>query len=350
MVRNQKAASIDLGRRQISLQPIPSEWYSRFVGGRGLAAYLCCRNLEGGRWPDDPENGLVVGAGLLSGTLSAPDGYVTLMSRSPDTGLLDGVFPAGEFGAGMRRAGFDQLVITGRARHPAYLWLHEGSIEIRDGRDITGATGEAAAHRLCSRVGGHRVRILWMAADPGKWGSPPADDNLAEWTARVAGPKNLIAIACSGSRDMKVKDPEGVIAFEREALRQKSAAREPSARSDGALCAGPAGRVGRRECERVLAQCAGTAFGPAPDSGGIHALAERIRLHTGWAMDAPALERAAYRCIFLEHLFNMREGAAEADAALAEDYRRNGWTRSSVMKKAKVFDALELGELWPRFR
>ena len=71
---------------------------------------------------------------------------------------------------------------------------------------------------------------------------------------------------------------------------------------------------------------------------------------TGMDMTPADLEAVGYRCIALERLFNLRAGMAGGKGDRAEDYRRNGWNRTAVMKKAKVFDRLDIGDLWPLFR
>ena len=139
MVANRKIAFINLDTRQVEITPIPDEWRRKYIGGRGLGTYLACRDAASECDPLAPGNPVVISAGLLAGTLSSPCALTTLTTQSPLTGFLESAHLPGRFAAEMRWAGFDPLVITGRARRWASIYIHDGAIRIYNTPHLKGA-------------------------------------------------------------------------------------------------------------------------------------------------------------------------------------------------------------------
>ena len=115
MALNRKIAYIDLDRENIKLEPIPMEWRRKFVGGRGLDAYLLYRHTPGGCDPLGPDNVVIVSAGLLVGTLASSGSRTHIAAKSPLTHLLGSASMGGFFAPEMRWAGIDHFVIRGKA-------------------------------------------------------------------------------------------------------------------------------------------------------------------------------------------------------------------------------------------
>jgi len=82
----------------------------------------------------------MVSAGLLGGTLASASSRTHIMAKSPLTELLGSANMGGFFGPELRWAGFDHLVIKGKAEKPIYLWIHNGEIEIRNAGYLSGMT------------------------------------------------------------------------------------------------------------------------------------------------------------------------------------------------------------------
>ncbi len=132
MALNRKIAYIDLSTGEIETETIPAEWRKKFLGGRGLDAYLLYKHAPKGCDPLGPDNVALISAGILVGTLASASARTHVMAKSPLTNLLGSANMGGFFGPEMRWAGFDQLVIKGRAARPVYLYTQNGEIEIRD--------------------------------------------------------------------------------------------------------------------------------------------------------------------------------------------------------------------------
>ncbi|UCH22827.1 MAG: aldehyde ferredoxin oxidoreductase, partial [Deltaproteobacteria bacterium] len=132
MALKRKIACIDLYSEQIDIKSIPRAWRHKFLGGRGLNAYLLYKHLPLGCDPLGADNVVIIGSGLLGGTLTAPIDCTDVVTKSPLTQLLGRARSSGFFASEMRWAGFDHLVIKGRARRPVYLFVHNGRIQIRN--------------------------------------------------------------------------------------------------------------------------------------------------------------------------------------------------------------------------
>ena len=131
---------IDLSTGEIRKNQIPQEWVSDFIGASGLAARLLWDEIDPTRDPLDPQSPFLWVTGPLTGTSGPSTGRFSLCGRSPQTGLWGESNIGGFVGPEMRRAGYDILWITGRSPQPAYLWIHNNTVEIRPAGHLWGKT------------------------------------------------------------------------------------------------------------------------------------------------------------------------------------------------------------------
>ena len=205
MALNRKIAFIDLTTGEIGIAPIPVEWRRKFVGGRGLDAYLLYTHAPRGCDPLGSENVALISAGLLVGTLASASARTHVMAKSPLTNLLGSANMGGFFAPEMRWAGFDHLVIKGRADRPVYLYVNNGEIEIRDAGTVWGAGVYDTQARIREELGDEEAQVLCIG---------PAGENLVRYAnvmsgrknaagrtgmGAVLGSKNLKAVACRGT-------------------------------------------------------------------------------------------------------------------------------------------------------
>ncbi len=322
MTTDRKIALVDLGRCEVETFPISMDLEQRFLGGSGVATYLFCKHAPRMGDPGSADNICIVSAGYLSGTLSAPLGAAVLTSKAAVTGLMSRACVDGPFAAQMRRAGFEHLVLKGRAENETCLLIRDGRIEFKEAPDVYG--------------NGLRDMELDKSG-----------------VAKVLEAKNVVALACSGTVALEVKDPEGIIAYEKKFLESID---EPLIQNgkDSEVMEGPAGSVDLTQIKQTLMQCLGLPSGTKNGANGsdldFQTAADRILLNTGLALNEDELKEIAYRCITMERIYNIREGIASKPGQPAEDYRENGWTRKAVVKKAKVFDPLRIDDLWSRLK
>ncbi len=359
MTTGRKIALVDLNRCEVETFPISMDLEQRFLGGSGVATYLFCKHAPKMGDPGSADNICIISTGYLSGTLSAPLGAAVLTSKSAATGLMARASVDGPFAAGMRRAGFEHLVMKGRADNETCLLIRDGRIEFKaaPGLKDKGLFEQRAI--LCKEALGNETQLiciqknedgLFFAQDTCLSKDMEPDKSFM---AQALEAKNVVALACNGTMALEVKDPEGIIAYEKKLLKgiNETLARN---RPDPDIMEGPGGSVDLTQIKQTIEECLGLPPGTKDNAGGselnFQTTADRILLNTGLDLDEDELKEIAYRCIAMERIYNIREGIAKKPGQLAEDYRKNGWTRKAVVKKAKVFDPLRIDDLWNRLK
>lgn len=226
MALNRKIAYIDLSTGKIETQPIPVEIRKKFLGGRGLDAYLLYNHTEKGCDPLGPGNTLIISGGLLSATLASATARTHVMAKSPLTGLLGSTNMGGFFAPELAWAGFHHLVIKGQAEKPVYIWIHNGDIEIRDAAHLWGHTTTETQWAIRNELKDQEIKSMVIG---------PAGENLVRFAnvmtgiknsggrtgmGAVMGSKNLKAVAVRGTLDIKIAHPEEAIKFNKRFIDQ----------------------------------------------------------------------------------------------------------------------------------
>ena len=114
MALNRKIAYINLTTGEIEIKPIPLDIRKKFLGGRGLDAYLLLNHSKKGCDPLGPDNPLIVSGGILTATCASATARTHVMAKSPLTGLLGSCNMGGFFAPEMAWAGF--TILSSRAR------------------------------------------------------------------------------------------------------------------------------------------------------------------------------------------------------------------------------------------
>jgi len=201
-----------------------------YIGGRGLATKILWDRL-GRKWetvdPLGPENILLILTGPLTGFF--PGGRVCVSGKSPQSNGVIGSTVAGEFPIELKCAGYDGLIITGRAAKPSYLSITDSEIEVRDASQIWSKNGKQTLKTLTKEG---REDLQKRFPSYGEWKEPavlyigPAGENkvrmaavMAKWThaagyggyGAVMGSKNLKALVVKGTGPLpEVEDMEQV--------------------------------------------------------------------------------------------------------------------------------------------
>lgn len=113
-----KVLRVDLTRQRVFKQPLEKNWVREYIGGRGLGLKRLYDELKVGTDPLGPGSLLVLSVGPASGTVAPGSSRCHVTSRSPLNGFVGDGDVGSFFGPEMRFAGYDQIVITGRARKP----------------------------------------------------------------------------------------------------------------------------------------------------------------------------------------------------------------------------------------
>jgi aldehyde:ferredoxin oxidoreductase len=228
-----KFLEVNLTTRKIKEVRFEEAILRNYIGGRGLATKILWDRL-GTRWetvdPLSPENILLILTGPLTGYF--PGGRVCVSGKSPQSNGVIGSTVAGEFGIELKCAGYDGLIITGKAPKPSYLFITDNRAQMRDASHIWGKDGK---HTLTALTRETRKELKKRNPRYGEWKEPaaiyigPAGENkariaavMAKWThaagyggyGAVMGSKNLKAVVAKGTGPLpEVEDLDKVKAL-----------------------------------------------------------------------------------------------------------------------------------------
>lgn len=195
----QPVLRVNLTTQAIDTIEIPKEWVREYLGGSSLAARMLFDVLEPGLDPLTPESPLLFMTGPLSGTAGPAVGRFVVCSRSPATGLWAESNCGGFWGPELRKAGFDGLLITGKADTPVFLWVLDNQVEIRSAAQYWGLETYQAQDAILEDLkehGKHRIAVIGPA---GEAQIPFA--GILTGHGRVAGRTGMGAIM--GSKNLK---------------------------------------------------------------------------------------------------------------------------------------------------
>lgn len=231
MALDRKIAYIDLSKGTVETRAIPLEVRKKFLGGRGLDAYLLYNHAPEGCDPLGPENPLIFSGGILTATCASATARTHVMAKSPLTGLLGSANMGGFFAPELAWAGFHHLVITGKAEKPVYLWIKNGKIEIRDASHLWGKTTTETQWAIRQELGDEEIQSAVIG---------PAGEKLVRFAnvmtgiknaagrtgmGCVMGSKNLKAIAVRGTMDIKIAHPVEALEYNKRFIDQITSAK-----------------------------------------------------------------------------------------------------------------------------
>lgn len=208
---------VDLSSQRVAREPVPPELASKYLGGEGVNSRLLWEHflkVDPHIDPTSPDNVLIAGIGPLGATGYGAGTKMKWTFKSPRTHMFGDSSSGGTFGPNLRWAGYDHLVITGRADHPVYLWVNDDQVQIRDARHLWGRDVEEADRSIKEEAGYGDLETACI----GK-----AGENLVTFASLqvschrgagrtgagcVFGSKNLKAIAARGTKGIHVHDPQ----------------------------------------------------------------------------------------------------------------------------------------------
>ena len=157
-----KILRVDLGTGAVEIEEPSEVFYRRYLGGNGFVAYYLLKEVPQGADPLGPENVLVFAAGTMTGVPMAGSGRSAVGGKSPLNGGYGEADVGGFFGAEMRRAGFDAIVVRGQAPTPVYLWVHDGEAELRPADHLWGMTTLDCQEAVRDEVGERSARVAMI--------------------------------------------------------------------------------------------------------------------------------------------------------------------------------------------
>ncbi len=211
-----KILRVDLTKHEV--KTVPTERYaSKYVGGRAMNARLLYEAVGANTDPLGPENILCFGAGPLTGTTFPGSGRMEIMTKSPVTGFLGHANMGGDWSAEVKNAGWDIIVLEGRAEYPVYVYIRNDTIEIRDARPYWGMTTYGTQAAIRKDLANPNLKIACIG---------PAGENEVTFASincgisftaartgvgAVMGSKNCKAIVVRGTKGVQVQDAEAFL-------------------------------------------------------------------------------------------------------------------------------------------
>ena len=130
---------VDLTTGKTRVEKLDEETAKKYIGGIGLGMKLWLATSKASVDAFDPENPLVLALGPVSGTMFPTGGNGhAFISKSPATNGVGEAVSHGTFGAELKRAGYDAVVLAGKAERPVYLWIDDDSVQLLDAASIWG--------------------------------------------------------------------------------------------------------------------------------------------------------------------------------------------------------------------
>ena len=209
-----KVLRVDLSSQTTSTEDLNMQWAHDYVGERGLATKYLWEGMDPQADPLSSENMLIFATGPLTGTMASTSGRYAVVTKGPLTGAIACSNSGGKFGAELKFAGYDLLIITGAAASPVYLLIEDGDVRILPADEIWGKT----VWHTEDWIKAHHQNPQLKVASIGE-----AGENLVRYACvindlhraagrsgvgAVMGSKNLKAIAVRGTVGVAVKEPE----------------------------------------------------------------------------------------------------------------------------------------------
>lgn len=209
-----RIAWIDLTEETITDRVLEEEIARKYLGGKGLGAYLLYRSMGPHTDPYSAENKVIFVTGPLTGTTFPATARSGVVTKSPMTGTFLDTYAGGSFGPHLKRVGYDALVITGKARNPVYLLVESGGISIKDAKRLRGLSSSETEKQIrhdlkrdrrekvtvasIGQAGEGLVRFANIITEKRAYGRGGA--------GAVMGSKNLKAVAIKGDGKVPIAD------------------------------------------------------------------------------------------------------------------------------------------------
>jgi aldehyde:ferredoxin oxidoreductase len=211
---NGNVLRVNLTKEKISIENPDDLFYRRYIGGEGFVAYYLLKEIKAGIDPLSPENKLIFATGPLTGFAIPGTGRNSVGAKSPLTGGFGEAEVGGHWGAELKHAGFDAIIVEGKAKDPLYLWIKDGVAELRDASHIWGKVTGEAQKIIQKELNDKFIRVAQIG---------PGGERLVRYACvindlrnaagrtgmgAVMGSKNLKAIAVRGHNRLQPQNKE----------------------------------------------------------------------------------------------------------------------------------------------
>ena len=207
-----KVLRVELSSGKVVEEKTKEEWLNKYYGQKGLGFRYLLEDIDPTIDPLSTENEIIFTPGVFAGTIISSGGKLAITSKSPATGTITDGSVGGSIGAEVKYAGYDAIIIKGKAEHLVYLYITPNKTEIRDAEFLRGKGTHQTDFILKKKLKDEEVKIISIG---------PAGENLVKIAcmtselyrqqgrggiAAVMGSKNLKAIAIKGWKDVTVSN------------------------------------------------------------------------------------------------------------------------------------------------
>ena len=203
---------VNLTEGSITVEPLNQQWAQEYLGERGLATKYLMEGMDPKADAMSPENMLIFATGPLTGTMSSTSGRFAVVTKGPLTNAIACSNSGGKFGASLKYAGYDMLILEGRSPKPVYLHIVDDEVTLHDANDLWGTTVWHTEETIKERHKDPQLKIasIGVAGEKGvRYACIVNDLHRAagrSGVGAVMGAKNLKAIAAHGTVGVTVKD------------------------------------------------------------------------------------------------------------------------------------------------
>jgi aldehyde:ferredoxin oxidoreductase len=208
-----KILRVDLTNGTCTPEPLNMEWANEYLGERGLATRYLMDAMDPAADAMSPENVLIFANGPLGGTMASTSGRYCVVTKGPLTNAVACSNSGGKFGAELKFAGYDMLIVTGKSETPVYLLIENEDVSIKSADHLWGKTVWDTEETLKSLHHSEDMKVasIGVAGEKGVYYACVVND-LHRAAGRsgvgaVMGSKGLKAVAVRGTTGVRVKDP-----------------------------------------------------------------------------------------------------------------------------------------------
>lgn len=200
---------VDLTTGKTSVEPLNEDYAKKYIGGIGLGMRMLLDYSKPGVDPFSPDNPLILTNGPISGTMwpTGGNGH-SFVSKSPQSFGVAESKAHGSFGTELKRAGYDAVILKGKADRPVYLWIDDDSVQLLDASHLMGKSPGETEDTIKEELGDYYIRVASIGVAGEKLSRIACIINDKTRAAgrtglgAVMGSKNLKAIAVRGTRDI----------------------------------------------------------------------------------------------------------------------------------------------------
>ncbi len=214
---------VDLNTGKTRIELLNEDYAKKYIGGIGLGMRLWLDNTKPGVDPLSPENTLVLAVGPVSGTMFPTGGNGhAFIAKSPETHAVGEAVSHGTFGAEVKRAWYDAIILHGKSEKLVYLWIDDDSVQLLDASHLAGKSPSETEEAVKEEQGDYYVRVASIGLAGEKQSKIACIINEKTRAAgrtglgAVMGSKNLKAIAVRGTHDVVPAKPDEFMDMVRE--------------------------------------------------------------------------------------------------------------------------------------